>query len=164
MGPRITPSSPTRQWSWRWNKVIDKDRILYFKDVCKPPCMCFPHVSIVCMNAHPSISSVPIPAETSALRVPPHTRRMPSRSIRLQQPPPHPHPWPPRQRKEQESIEMNGQPSASWRELNGNVKLTTDAFCLSVEGPVSLGSPNRIIPSQWQSTPHCFHFMSLLSV
>lgn len=75
-----------------------------------------------------------------------------------------PHPRPPRQRKEQESIEMNGQASASWLELNGNVKLATDPFCLSVEGPVSLGSPSRIIRSQWQSTPHCFYFMSFLSV
>lgn len=75
-----------------------------------------------------------------------------------------PPPWPPRQHKEQESIELNGQPSASWLELNGNVKLAMDPFCLSVEGPVSPGSPNRIIPSQWQSTPQCFHFMSSLSV
>lgn len=54
---------------------------------------------------------------------------------------------PPRQHKEQESIELNGHPSASWLELNGNVKLATDPFCLSVEGLVSPGSPNRIIPS-----------------
>lgn len=30
---------------------------------------------------------------------------------------------------------MNGQPGASWLELNGNVKLATDSFCLSAEGP-----------------------------
>ena len=58
-----------------------------------------------------------------------------------------PNPRPRRQRKEQESIEMNGQPIASWLELNGNVKLATDPFCLSVEGLVSPGSPNRVIPS-----------------
>lgn len=66
-----------------------------------------------------------------------------------------------RRRKEQESIEMNRQPSAGWLRLNGNVKLSTDPLCLFVECPASLGSPNRIIPSLWQSTPHCFHFMSL---
>lgn len=66
-----------------------------------------------------------------------------------------------RRRKEQESIEMNRQPSAGWLRLNGNVKLSTDPLCLFVECPTSLGSPNRIIPSLWQSTPHCFHFMSL---
>lgn len=50
-------------------------------------CVCFPHVSILylCMSVHPSNSSVPIPAETSALHVPPHTGRMPSRFVQLRQ-------------------------------------------------------------------------------
>lgn len=57
------------------------------------------------------------------------------------------------QRKKQESIEMNGWASASWLELNGNVKLATDPLCLRVAGPVSLESTNRMMPSQWRSTP-----------
>lgn len=55
--------------------------------VCVCVCVCFPHVSILClcMSVHPSNLSVPIPAETSALHVPPHTGRMPSRFIQLRQ-------------------------------------------------------------------------------
>lgn len=109
--------------------------------------MCFPHASVVCvcMSVHPSNPSFRIPAETSDM-----CHLMPTDCLADSpssgEPPPHSRP--PRKRKEQESIEMDGRASASWLELNGNVKLTTDPFCLSVEGPVSLGSPNRIIPSQ----------------
>ncbi len=130
-------------------------------------CMCFPRASVlcVCMSVHPSNSSVPRHEAHMCHLMPAECRADLSGSSLT---PPHahspPHPRPSRQRKEQESIEMNGQPSASWLELNGNVNLAMDPFCLSVEGPVSLGSPNRIIPSRWQSTPHYFHFMSLLSV
>lgn len=51
------------------------------------------------------------------------------------------HPTPETDLKSMESIEMNGQPSAGWAELNGNVKLATDLFCLSVQGPCPTGEP-----------------------
>lgn len=114
-------------------------------------CVC---VSVLCVHEFMCFCALRLPPSMRwALDVAPHTRWMSSRSIPLQ-----------RQRNDRESIEMNGQPRAGWLELNGNVKLAMDPFCLSVEGPASLGSPNRIIHGRWQSTAHCFHFMSLLSV
>lgn len=50
-------------------------------------------------------------------------------------------PSPGRQSEEPESIGMNGRPVAGWLELNGNVKLTKDPFCLSEEGPRHTGEP-----------------------
>lgn len=98
---------------------------------CLCVCVCVFLLSPFYVCTSPTLL-LPSPQQ-QAPHVPPHTRRMQSRSIRLQPIPTLPHPQ--RQRKEQESIEMNGQPSASWLELNGNVKLATDPFCLSVEGP-----------------------------
>lgn len=116
-----------------------------------PVCVWFFLMSHVCIPATRLSLSL---TETSALHVHPHTRWMPSQSIQLQQKIPNsPSPPAQTQRKEQESIEMNGWASASWLELNGNVKLATDPLCLRVAGPVSLESTNRMMPSQWRSTP-----------
>ena len=120
-------------------------------------CVCPLHVSFLLV--HPS-QLAPPPTETSpaCASIPAECRAVPSDPL------PSKTPRPQRQRKEQESLEMNGQPGASWQELNGNVKLATDPLCLCVEGPVSQGNPNRIIPSLWQSIPHCFHLVSLCCV
>lgn len=81
-----------------------------------------------------------------AQHVPPHTCRMPSRSI-APSPSPPPAPAaaaaPQRQRKEQESLEMNGQPSASWQGLNGNVKLATDPFVCLLKAPSHWGAQTQ---------------------
>lgn len=123
-----------------------------------PLYMCFPHVSILCscMSLHPhrlSLSPFRDLSPACASSYPQNAKQIhpppppPPQQPSLPHHPRCPYPQPLRHRKEQESIEMNGQACASWLELNGNVKLTADPFCLSVEGRVSLGSPNRIIPS-----------------
>lgn len=103
-----------------------------------PLCICEPSsclYSAFFVSDHISNSPVPVPAEIS-------------------------HPDPEGRRQEQESIEANGKPGASRLQLNGNVKLTMDPFCLPVEGHISPESTSRIIPV----TIQCFRSLSLVSV
>lgn len=54
---------------------------------------------------------------------------------------------------------MNGQPSASWLELNGNVKLATDPFLSVCRGPCLTGEPkqNNAQPVTVNTTLFPFH-------
>lgn len=82
------------------------------------PCVC------VCESVHPPYThTLSVPTEASALIGPSHTGRMTRADPRS-----------PGFQNEWASQCMLA------LELNGNVKLTTDAFCLSVEGPSHWGA------------------------